>query len=127
MLNLTTPITTPTITRADVRDQADRRDSINGPRFELTVEFRTSAANNRSLGLFGIVARDAVNSTRISLNPVPTGYGDIILTSFVSVPNACTLLAAAYDNAAGTRQAKRDAAYAAAVGLGLIDAALAAT
>ncbi len=127
MRTLTTPIAMPNVTRVDVFDQVDRRDARGDPRFELCCEFKSNAGSNRNLGSFCVAARDVGNSTRVALNPTPAGYGDIILTGFADVPGACTALAAAYDGAAGNRQAKRDAAYAAAITLGLVDAALAAT
>jgi len=127
MLTLTTPITTPNITRADVLDHEDRRDARVDPRFVLDVEYKSAAATNRSLGVFTIIARDVANSSRVHKNATPAGFGDMVLTGAADVPNACTALAAAFDGASGTRQAKREAAYAAAVALGLVDPALAAT
>ena len=127
MLTLSTSIVTPNITRADVLDQEDRRDARVDPRFVLDVEFKSAPATNRSLGVFSIVARDVGNSSRVHKNPTPAGFGDIILVGTSDVPGACTALAAAYDGATGTRQVKREAAYAAAVSLGLVSADLAAT
>jgi hypothetical protein len=127
MLPLTTPVTMPNITRADVYDHEDRRDAKNDPRFVLQVEYLSTPANGRSLGTFDIVARDSANSQRVHLNATPAGYGDVVLTGNADVPGACTAIAAAYDNASGTRQAKREAAYAAAVGLGLVGPGLVAT
>lgn len=127
MLTLTTTIVLPNVTRADVLDQEDRRDARIDPRFVLCVEYKTAAAANRSLGTFCIVARDSGNSTRVHKNPTPAGYGDVVLIGLAEVPGACTALAAAYDGAAGNRQAKREAAYAAAVAHGLVSADLAAT
>ena len=127
MLTLSTAISPPNITRADVCDQEARRDALVDPRFVLCVEYKSAAATNRILGTFCIVARDVGNSTRVHKNPMPAGFGDIILVGGADIPGARTALAAAYDGATGTRQAKREAAYATAVALGLVDAALAAT
>jgi len=127
MLTLSAIIATPNVTRADVFDQEDRRDARVDPRFVLCIEYKSAVATNRSLGVFCVVARDAKNSSRVHKNPTPAGFGDIVLVGGAEAIGACTALAAAYDGAAGTRQAKREAAYAAAVLLGLVSADLAAT
>jgi hypothetical protein len=127
MLTLTTPISMPNITRVEVYDQSDKRDSRIDPRFELCCEYKSNVAGARSGGTFCVVARDVGNSTRVHKNPTPAAYGDIVLVGAVDIPGACTALAAAYDGATGTRAAKREAAYAAAVALGLVSADLSAT
>lgn len=124
MLNLTTPIPVPNITKVDPYKVADDRDDAV-PSFTLMVRFQGNGG--RDAGSFAVVARDAANSHGLTLNAAPAGLGDIILTGAMQIDNACTQVATAYDNAAGNRAARRAVAYAKALEIGLIAAALAAT
>jgi hypothetical protein len=127
MLNLGTTIPMPNINRVDVTkfNDENREDPVD-PNCTLTVHF--VGVGGRDAGTFSITAYNAANSQKLGLNTAPGGYGDVILRhAATQVDNACTQLCAAYDNAAGNRGAKRVAAYAKAVEIGLIDALLAAS
>jgi hypothetical protein len=124
MLTLTTPITIPNINKVDPHKVIDDRDEAV-PSFTLLV--RVQAVGGRDAGTFSVVARNAANSQRMHKNAAPATLSDSILTGAAQIDNACTQIGDAYDAAAGNRAAKRVAAYAKAVEIGLIDPLLAAT
>lgn len=124
MLNLTTPITIPNINKVDPYKIIDDRDEAV-PSFTLLV--RAQAVGGRDAGTFSVVARNAVNSQRMHKNAAPATLSDSILTGAAQIDNACTQVGDAYDAAVGNRAVKREAAYAKAVEIGLIESTLAAT
>ena len=125
MLTLTTKIDYASMRKVDVQFYDKRDDDV--PSCELKVRFWDTASKTLDGGTFTVQAFDSENSKRLQLNPSPSGAGDVIQTVYTSVASACTNLGAAYDGASGSRRARAEAAYTAAIGLGLIDSALVAT
>jgi hypothetical protein len=106
-----------------IKTQDDRDDPV--PSFTLIIHLE--GVGGRDGGTHSVVARNAVNSGGVNTNASPAGYGDVVLTGVMQIDNACTLVGDAYDAAAGARPAKREAAMAKAMEIGLIGAGLAAT
>jgi hypothetical protein len=121
---LTTPISMPNITKIEcIKVQDDRDDPV--PSFTLVIHLE--GVGGRDGGTHTVICRNAVNSTGLNTNAAPAGFGDVVLGGVMQIDNACTLVGDAYDAAPGARAAKREAAMAKAMEIGLIGAGLAAT